>query len=119
MNKRLAVTGSRHWPGEQWWRVWDELHDADYLILGDCPTGVDLWARRFVMFYRRSHVVHLANWETEGYAAGPNRNGRMAADGPTHGVALVVPTAKNNGTRDCYRKLRDVGIICKVVRSSR
>jgi len=115
--KRLAVTGSRVWRHDLWWMIWHELHDADHLILGDCPTGADLWARRFAEFYQRSHRVHYADWDAHGPSAGPLRNSQMALDNPTHAVAFAAFGHSNNGTRDCYRKLRGVDIVPKVVRA--
>ncbi len=116
--ERLLVTGSRVWPDAYWFIAWDECHRGKYLILGDCPTGADLWARRFAAFYQRPHRVHEADWGAHGPAAGPIRNSSMVGDSPTGAVALVNPAAKNNGTRDCYRKCRTAGLVPRVRRAS-
>ncbi len=117
MSDRLAVTGSRWWRQDLWWMVWCELHDAEFLILGDCPTGVDLWARRFAEFYQRPHRIHVADWDAHGLSAGPLRNTAMALDTPTRAVAFAAYGQRNNGTRDCYRKLCSVGLKPKLVRA--
>lgn len=105
MTKRL-ITGSRYWPASQWFKVWEACHGGDYLILGDCPTGADLWARRFAQFYQREHEVHVADWNRHRARAGPLRNTEMVASDPDDAAAFIVPWDPCKGTRDCWSKCK-------------
>lgn len=42
-------------------------------VLGDCPTGVDAYAREFVMAHDLWWEHHLAAWDEHGKKAGPIR----------------------------------------------
>ena len=97
--------------------VWDACHGADSLVLGDCPTGTDLWARRFAQFYQREHRVHLADWGKHRARAGPIRNTDMVADNPDDGVAFIAPWEPCHGTRDCWGKCKRRGIPVLEVRA--
>ncbi len=112
---RRLITGSRHWPTSQWWKVWDVCHEAGHLILGDCPTGADLWARRFAEFYQRSHRVHEANWHRYRGNAGPVRNTEMVKDSPDDARAFVIAWEPCRGTRDCATKCRRAGVPTEMV----
>lgn len=113
---RRLITGSRHWPTSCWWMVWEECHGADSLVLGDCPTGADLWARRFAQFYQVEHRVHLADWHRHRARAGPLRNTEMVKDSPDEGVAFLVGWDPCKGTRDCWGKCERAGVPVKPVR---
>ena len=110
ISPRLAlITGSRNWPARLYSTIWEDCHTADALILGDCPTGADLWARRFAEFYQRPHAVYKADWHRYRGNAGPRRNAEMVATaaqnlGAVQAFAYYVPWAKNIGTRDCHQK---------------
>lgn len=52
----------------------------DELILGDCPSGVDVHAWTWAEAQGVSNRVHFADWTKHGYAAGPKRNEAMIAD---------------------------------------
>lgn len=112
---RRLITGSRHWPSKQWSTVWEECHEATHLILGDCPTGADLWARRFAEFYQRSHTVHRANWNRYKGNAGPMRNTEMVKDSPEDARGFLVPWETCRGTRDCAGKCIRLKLPTKMV----
>jgi len=107
---RLLITGSRVWPASLYALIWEDCHSAEHLILGDCPTGTDLWARRFAEFYQRSHTVHVADWSRLGGNAGPVRNQAMVDDFPVFARGYLCARAPNRGTNNCLSKLRRAGV---------
>jgi len=117
--KARLITGSRVWPAKLYDWVWSACHQAEFLVLGDCATGADLWARRFAEFYQRPHRVHVANWNKYRGNAGPNRNTEMvrdllgtsfALDIEIDAVAFITPWSPCRGTRDCWSKCRKQNI---------
>lgn len=123
---RLLITGSREYgsPG----RVWDTLESAlafcetvgDTLtvVVGDCPTGADLYARDFCEAHQVHCSVGVAHWDAFGKRAGPMRNRamaqRVARVAPIETVACVAffePGAGNRGTQDCVDAALASGLI--------
>ena len=109
MTVRL-MTGSRYWPDSEWALVWEDCHAARVLIVGDCPTGVDLWVRRFAQFYQRDVEVHRADWDRHGKRAGPIRNGEMVRRRPDDCRGYLIHGFGSPGTRDCLRQARGARI---------
>lgn len=92
--------------------------ERDQMIgVGDCKTGVDLFARQLWMKRRRpgagqSLTVFNAHWQRLGRKAGSERNGRMvewAAKVPGS-VLLAFPGPTSRGTWDCVRKAQAAGL---------
>lgn len=96
--------------------MWEECHGATLLVLGDCPTGADLWGRRFAEFYQVDHRVHRADWNKHRARAGPIRNTAMVADEPEDARAFLVGWDPCKGTRDCWGKCKRAGIPVKPVK---
>lgn len=115
MTKRL-ITGSRYWSNRRWYEVWERCHGGSELILGDCPTGADLWARRFAEFYQRPRVICSADWKKYGPRAGPIRNSLMVAQQPDDAAAFFSRLHDNRGTNDCFVKCTNARIPIEVVR---
>ena len=112
---RVLITGSRSWPLEDRSSVLAEIgkrlaeHGRITIVHGDCPTGVDLYARQFAernilrgMSQGEAWVRHEAYpalWDEFDKAAGPIRNKYMTqleAD-----ECLAFPTAASRGTVSC------------------
>lgn len=132
---RILVTGSRDWPGAL--AVWNALHRAYTtggftVVVGDCPSGVDAYARAWAEQYVMCGVAleqHFANWETcapacqPGHrrlrrdgstycpAAGPRRNAAMVNAGAD--LCLAFPLGRSAGTRGCMRLAAAAGIPVK------
>lgn len=109
----ILVTGSRSEPDGLCRAVWVALDAAepDFLILGDCPTGVDKFARMWAEDRSMRFKVHHADWLKHGKRAGPVRNSAMVA----HGVeadarVLAFPRGPSPGTYDCIRKATALGL---------
>ena len=115
---RLLVTGSRDWWDWQYvWKTLDSQRKAAFespnefvLVVGDCPTGLDYWARRWANFNMASHEIFRADWITHGKAAGPIRNQAMVDSGADKCLAFILPGKPCKGTRDCAKRARDAGI---------
>ena len=82
------------------------------LVVGDCPTGADRFAREYFRISGALDLVdvHYADWTTHGRAAGPLRNQAMVDSGADLCLAFYREGAGNRGTRDCVRRARAAGI---------
>lgn len=124
MTARILVTGSRNWTDRG--AVRDALlralgvhgwHEA-VLVVGDA-TGADaiaaeLWAADLSGSFRLGPIEHhVAEWRTEGRAAGPRRNQRMVDAGAT--VCLAFPLERSKGTWDCIHRANEAGIPVVIV----
>jgi hypothetical protein len=112
---RILVTGSRELTDERF--VTDRIAnfittpDPVTLVVGDCPTGADFFARRRFQHLGFQHLdVHRADWATHGKAAGPRRNQAMVDSGADVCLAFYRDGAGNRGTTDCVRRARTAGI---------
>lgn len=119
----LLVTGSRHFTDEDLVR---KAIDAELafarsgsfmLVVGDCPSGADLFAQRAAE--RHSGVItvvrFIANWDKNGKAAGPIRNKRMVdfvkeRDGSKLCLSFWKDGQLNAGTRNCVALAQEAGI---------
>jgi len=107
---RVLVTGSRDLTDRK--LVWDALmpYGSGHwtLIVGDCPTGADLFARAH---FRGSRMrVFTADWATHGKAAGPKRNQAMVDSGADVCLAFLKAGLACRGTRDCASRAELAGI---------
>ncbi len=132
--RRVLVTGSRSWTDA------DTVSEALYaqgrlspqgrmlVIHGDCPTGADSHAQRFVETYAHFGVEVLripADWGRDCTdmcthrpryrngmpycpAAGVIRNQVLVDQGAD--VCLAFPLGRSPGTRDCMRRAATAGI---------
>lgn len=99
----VIVTGSRNL--KEWWRVWWVLdqYRPTTVVEGNCPTGADAAARRWLTNNGLSTRSYTAHWREHGGAAGPMRNARMLRDWPSARV-LAFPDEGSKGTVDCMRQ---------------
>lgn len=107
-----VITGSRNWPEGRKMQVWTTL---DMMIemptavigVGDCPTGVDLFAREWLEAQKRPQQweVFKADWGKHGKYAGPYRNREMVRKiSPELVLAFFVPGEECRGTWDCVEQ---------------
>ena len=113
--KVAFVTGGRdHTPTEAQAEQFDALirkWGIECIVHGDCPTGVDAWAKNHAQLRLGLWSVGVpAPWERFGKAAGPKRNSfatRLAwmLSGPElQPLAIVFPGGR--GTSDAALKAR-------------
>lgn len=117
---RILVTGSRDLSDQL--MVWDALvtnlkREPSSLVVGDCPTGADRFAREAWTRVDAIQVgvagpldVHVADWTTHGKSAGPLRNRAMVDSGADLCLAFYKQGAGNRGTKDCVRRAKIAGI---------
>ena len=118
-HRAFVVTGSRDFTNQKFVNQVLEHVNPEYLILGDCPTGVDSFAREWVRQRKISYNVHEAYWDQLGRRAGPERNGRMVKEGVEFG-AICLSFPGGSGTRDCTQQAENAGLtVFKVQPSSR
>ncbi len=114
---RVLVTGSRHHDNpDRIWNALDERRAAHpdrtmILVVGDCPTGADMYARAWAKDHDVPCSVWIAEWEKYGKSAGPRRNRKMV-DAFLHNecLAFYQPGEANKGTRDCADYAEERGI---------
>lgn len=120
--RRVLVTGSRNWvdPAPIYRALYFEKMaaggDGDLIVVhGDCPTGADAIAARWVERFYPEHThaeAHPADWDHFGKAAGPMRNQKMVDLGAD--VCLAFPLPGGKGTQDCMAKANLAGIPLRV-----
>lgn len=117
----VLVTGSRNWPAHEASHVMDEIAKMrpDLLVVGCCPSGVDMIARAWAEDSCVDTAVFRAKWDTEGKGAGPRRNARMVAfvaGMPAGWMRMVVafPRGASPGTRGCIKLATDAGLLVRV-----
>lgn len=121
MDFRFLVTGYRDYNKAR--RVWGLLHATRSLadamgrrlvvVVGDCPTGADAWARRWCEMYQVDYELYEANWNRYGRRAGPVRNREMVDSGVDAGAAFCHPLMR--GTADCLGYARTRGVVMLAV----
>lgn len=108
----VIVTGSRRL--KEHWRVWWVLdqYQPRVVVEGNCPTGADAAARRWLHRQGRPTRSYTAKWNYYGKKAGMIRNGEMLRDWPSACV-LAFPSegAENKGTADCMRQAWALGMV--------
>lgn len=71
--------------------------EADLVLVGDCPTGVDAWVRTWCAGEEELPCkVFKAEWELYGKGAGPRRNALMVEL-----AQAVIFFEGGKGTRNC------------------
>lgn len=103
---KVLVTGGRHYDRPDLVQKGLELYKCSELIVGDCRTGADRYAREWAREAGVPLRVFKADWDKYGKAAGPIRNSEMVAEKPD----LVLSFPGGRGTADCSDKARAAGI---------
>lgn len=118
MSRVFVVTGSR----ENGHLLMDlvcytlSLAEPDFLILGDCPTGVDAFALAWACCNDVKRKRHIADWRGLRKKAGPVRNGEMVAHGVLLGAEVIAFPRGGPGTADCMKQARAAGLPVHVIR---
>ncbi len=93
---------------------------------GGCRTGADYFASLSARAHQEPHgwreKAFVADWDADGRAAGPIRNGRMVREAAFYSdsVCLAFWDGKSRGTADCMRQARHAGlIVIDVMKSKR
>lgn len=112
---KILVTGSRNLASAmtvvEYLDHYKDLYPDMRLVVGDCPTGADQFAREWARSNDVPVSVVVADWKTHGKAAGPLRNQRMVdTHKPDHLLAFFQEGEANRGTRDCVRRAQAAGI---------
>lgn len=111
----VLVTGSRDHPDPS--VVYSALDDVDRvygistIVVGDCPSGADAYARSYSSYRGVALTVVEADWRTHGRKAGPIRNREMVDTyKPDVCLAFLWPGQACRGTRQCARYARTRGV---------
>lgn len=119
---RVLVTGGRDWCDaiavQQALRHRLIEHGSIAVVHGDCPTGADLFARKWAeeaILYgmhrgdaRVGHERYPAPWDEMNKSAGPIRNKYMVQLGAD--ICLAFPTVNSRGTISCMDLAAAAGI---------
>ena len=80
-----------------------------HIIVGDCLTGVDKVAKKWLKYHTIPFTIYKADWNTYKVAAGPIRNKKMI-DKATHLIAF--PSKNGKGTQVTIKFAKQKGIPC-------
>ena len=72
------------------------LQTEDYVVSGGA-TGADFWAEYWARAYRKGRIIHSADWQQYGTAAGMIRNKLIIADADVV-LAFFTDKSKSRGT---------------------
>jgi hypothetical protein len=125
----LIITGTRDrsYSRSQFLTIFTRhLQTDSYVILGDCPTGIDRYALDYVKEKGIAHNVHIANWYPNGKywsGAGPLRNSKMIEEAVVWSIihpsdqvlCLAFPKGNSPGTRNCISLAKRSGIEVEVI----
>lgn len=72
MNEIVAIVGSRKWPEEMAVRDYVySLDMSDTVISGECPQGVDAWAKQYALergLHYKGYPPHFELWGQRAFA---------------------------------------------------
>jgi SLOG family YspA-like protein len=111
---RILVTGSRNWTRSDLVitairKAIRDAGDPDHVvIIHGGAQGADHAAAQYAARQGLPVERYVANWRTQGTAAGPIRNQEMVNAGAD--ICLAFPLGESPGTRDCMRRARKAGI---------
>jgi hypothetical protein len=77
------------------------------IVVGDCPTGADLFAREWAFGSSLVPEVGVADW-SGGKRGGPERNQRMVDSGVD--LCVAFPLGESKGTHNCMKAARRAGV---------
>lgn len=87
---------------------------AEWVIVGDCPTGADYFTREWCAWRGVRCEVFRADWQRLGKAAGPRRNRSMVRRiRELCGFVLAFPRG-GPGTANCIELARRVDLPIRV-----
>lgn len=90
-------------------RVLDTLNPKG-VIVGDCPTGIDLFVRAYCRYKNINFTIFEANWNKYGLSAGPVRNKEMIKFGLPLG-AILIAFKGGKGTMDCIKQAKAANML--------
>jgi len=105
---KLIVTGGRNFDDKWLFTEKIESHLPSLVIVGDCPTGADKFAREWCKSFDVKCTVFKADWKKFGKSAGPRRNEAMIDNNPDATV-LAFPTG-GPGTKHCIDYAKKNGL---------
>jgi len=79
----------------------------DIIVSGGCPKGADNFAEQIATAYKISIVIHRAEWDKYGKAAGFKRNTYIAQDADV--LIACVASDRKGGTEDTIKKYVKLG----------
>ena len=114
---KVLVCGSRDYPDRD--RVFQTLDQyraklgTRMMVISGGATKADEYARQWATSRKVDHMILYARWDTEGKAAGPIRNRRMAAKKPKLVLAFSRDFDASWGTSDMIRVAEKLNIEVK------
>lgn len=96
---KIAFSGGRN-ATIHWWiadtvRKAISSEDEIEILVGDCPTGIDLFVREYCKQAEVTYTVFVADWDNHGKAAGPIRNAELVKDA---NILIAFWDGKSKGT---------------------
>lgn len=122
MSTKVLVTGSRDFKDYQ--IVYDALDEiyADGLpmiVIHGAARGADSFADTWAVHRKNVTVVRVpADWDNDGWGAGPRRNDAMLELGPRVVLAFFQEGAANKGTTHMATACRNAGLEVRTYRGA-
>jgi hypothetical protein len=106
---KFVISGSRKHPQPSLATVFlDYISEEDEVLIGDCPTGIDKYAKEYCEEQNIPYTIFEADWDKYGLAAGPKRNKAMLDTKPD--LVLALPYGESKGTRDVIKQARKANL---------
>jgi hypothetical protein len=87
-----------------------EIAGAQIVIVGDCQSGADKYARAWCRTTGVACEMYVADWAAHGRAAGPKRNQVMVDRAVELGAIVLAFPRGGPGTADCMRRAERAGL---------
>lgn len=105
--KCIGIVGSRRRDSDLDWMICcDEFakvyKPGDAIVSGGCPKGADAFAEQIARMHGLTIVIHHADWNGIGKAAGFVRNTKIAQDCDV--LIALVASDRSGGTEDTIKK---------------
>lgn len=105
---KIVVTGGRDYRNNPKLRSILKKLNPNTLLVGDCPTGADHYAREWALdSIDVTCTIFRADWDSYGKSAGPRRNVEMLE---AAGNAIVLAFKGGRGTAHCVSEALKRGI---------
>lgn len=112
----LAIVGDRNYTDYHAFQtIIDKVNSPIHAIVSGGAKGADTMAERYAMNNNIDMIIHVAEWDTHGKAAGPIRN-RLIVNDADAMIAFLAPGSR--GTANSIKLAQEKGIPVHIIHVS-